>query len=77
MISSAARRLWFEEWRELVADKPEFQVPLRLLDVAVRYLETHDDRILLELPTEERSLLTPLLGTGEAKQQVSSPGDSA
>ncbi len=68
MISSAARHFWLEAWRELVADKPEFQVPLRLLDVAVRYLDTHDQRILLELPTEERSLLRPLLGIKEAEQ---------
>ena len=68
LISSAARRFWLDAWREPVADKPEFQVPLRLLDVAVRYLETHDQRILLELPTEERSLLRPLLGIKEAEQ---------
>lgn len=68
MISSAARHSWLEVWREHVADKSEFQVPLRLLDVAVRYLDTHDRRILLEIPTEERSLLRPLLGIQEAEK---------
>jgi len=68
MISSAAKRFWLETWREIVADKPEFEISLRLLDVAVRYLDTHDQRILLEIPTEERSLLRPLLGIQEAKK---------
>jgi len=68
MITSAVRHFWLEVWREHVANQPEFEVPLRLLDVAVRYLETHDQRILLELPTEERSLLRPLLGIKEAEQ---------
>jgi hypothetical protein len=44
-----------------VDDRNEFQIPLRLLDVAVRYRETQDQRVLLELPIEERTLLEQLL----------------
>jgi tetratricopeptide (TPR) repeat protein len=63
MVSDKAARTWLEVWRELVSDRPEFQIPLRLLNTAVRYRETKGDkRVLLELPIEERKLLKPLLG---------------
>ena len=48
----------------------EFARPLRLLDTAIRYLETKDGRVLLELPVEERDLLKPLLAKGEGKPQA-------
>jgi tetratricopeptide (TPR) repeat protein len=69
MVSTARARKWRDIWRKLAST--EFQLPLRLLDVAVRYRETHDPRILLELPVEERSLLEPLLDVGE--EQSSEP----
>jgi hypothetical protein len=53
--------MWRDVWQELVGNRKEFELPLRLLDVAVRYRETHDPRILLGLPVEERKLLEPLL----------------
>jgi tetratricopeptide (TPR) repeat protein len=68
MVSSAARRVWCEVWQENASDRPEFQLPLRLLDIGVRFFETHDERLLLELPTEERTLLRPLLGIENAKE---------
>ena len=61
MVSDAAARMWRDLWHELVGDRDEFQIPLRLLDTAVRYRETQDRRVLLELPVEERTLLEPLL----------------
>lgn len=52
-------------------------IPPHLLDVAIRYREAPDRRVLLELPIEERRLLEPLLGIEEPKQlssgQVSKP----
>jgi tetratricopeptide (TPR) repeat protein len=69
MVSDKARQTWLEMWRELVSDYPEFQIPLRLLNAAVRYRETKGDkRVLLELPIEERNLLKPLLGISEEGQ---------
>jgi tetratricopeptide (TPR) repeat protein len=65
LISDAAARLWRDVWQELARDRQEFTLPLRLLDAAVRYRETRDLRVLLELPVEERSLLEPLLEIGE------------
>ncbi len=62
MVSDKAAQTWLEVWRELVGDRPEFQISLRLLNAAVRYRETKGDkRVLLELPIEERELLKPLL----------------
>lgn len=61
--SNAAARMWRDEWQRLVGHHARFQLPLRLLDAAVRYRETHDPRVLLALPIEERSLLKPLLTT--------------
>jgi tetratricopeptide (TPR) repeat protein len=63
MVSDKAAQTWLEVWRELTSDYTQFQIPLRLLNAAVRYRETKDDkRVLLELPIEERNLLKPLLG---------------
>ncbi len=69
MISDKAAQTWLEVWRELTGNIAEFQIPLRLLNAAVRYRETKGDkRVLLELPIEERNLLKPLLDISEEEQ---------
>ncbi|MBI4639577.1 MAG: tetratricopeptide repeat protein [Candidatus Tectomicrobia bacterium] len=65
MVSDEAARTWHDVWQELAGDLAEFQIPLRLLDAALRYRETHNLRVLLELPVEERTLLESLLGIEE------------
>ncbi len=70
-IASATRRSWFEIWQSLVGDKAEFQIPIRLLKAAVEYTESKDERVLLELPSEERRLLMPLLGIEDKPQHPS------
>lgn len=55
-------RRWLDLWRSLAGSRPEFRLPLRLLDSAVSYRQTRDLRVLMELPLEERVLLEPLLG---------------
>ncbi len=62
-------RAWRDVWQELGGAYPELEIPLRLLDAAVRYREKPDVRVLLGLPIEERELLKPLLGLREASQQ--------
>jgi hypothetical protein len=63
MVSDKAAQTWLEVWQELTGDRTQFQLPLRLLNTAVRYRETKGDkRVLLQLPIEERNLLKPLLG---------------
>jgi tetratricopeptide (TPR) repeat protein len=61
MVSDKAAQKWLEVWQELGSNYTEFQIPLRLLDAAVRYREKSDKRVLLELPIEERKLLKLLL----------------
>jgi tetratricopeptide (TPR) repeat protein len=62
MVSDKAARTWLELWRELTRNYKQFQIPMRLLNAAVRYKETKGDRrVLLELPIEERTLLEPLV----------------
>ncbi|MGI8972154.1 MAG: MarR family transcriptional regulator [Dehalococcoidia bacterium] len=62
LVNCAAARMWLDLWRQAAADRAEMRLPLRLLDVAVRYRQAHDPRVLFDLPVEERSLLQPLLG---------------
>ncbi|MBP5977713.1 tetratricopeptide repeat protein [Brasilonema sp. CT11] len=63
MVSDKAAQTWLEVWQVVVGNRPEFQIPLRLLNAAVRYRETKGDRrVLLELPIEERKLLQEVLG---------------
>ena len=73
LLSPAARRLWYEMWQAQTENRSEFTLPLRLLDVAIRYQDSGDPpdaRILLELPAEERGLLKPLLGaSAEAEDE--------
>ncbi|WP_204105558.1 MULTISPECIES: tetratricopeptide repeat protein [Spirulina sp. CCY15215] len=57
-------RIWLEIWLELVGNRPEFELPLRLLSKAIEYKEKNrDPRVLLTLPLEERQILKPLLET--------------
>ncbi|WP_242720917.1 tetratricopeptide repeat protein [Microcoleus vaginatus] len=64
MVSDKAARTWLELWQELTSNYKQFQIPIRLLNAAVRYKETKGDRrVLLELPIEERNLLEPLVST--------------
>jgi tetratricopeptide (TPR) repeat protein len=61
MVSTAAARTWRDLWQELGSKRAQLQLPLRLLDAAIRYQETQDLRVMLELPIEERTLLEPLV----------------
>jgi tetratricopeptide (TPR) repeat protein len=64
MVSDKAARTWLELWQELTRNYEQFQIPIRLLNAAVRYKETKGDRrVLLELAIEERNLLEPLVST--------------
>ena len=64
-VSNETAQVWRDVWKELAGDRFEFQLSLRLLNAAVRYRESQDQRILLELPVEERSILNSLLKTEE------------
>ncbi|ETX03139.1 MAG: hypothetical protein ETSY1_01080 [Candidatus Entotheonella factor] len=65
-LSATTRQQWRDVWYELGGDYPELQIPLRLLGAGVAFYEApdraHRRRVLLRLPSEERSIVAPLLG---------------
>jgi hypothetical protein len=62
MVSQAAAEKWNEAWQNLVGDRDEFQIPLRLLKAVVEYKKSPDDpRVFLSLAIEERKILQQLL----------------
>lgn len=57
-----------EEWplaipilQDALQDLPQCRIPLHLLSVAIRYENSGDESVLLELPLEQRTLLMDLL----------------
>jgi hypothetical protein len=62
MVSEETARIWLELWQESTSQYKEFEIPLLLLNAAVRYKRTKGyRRILLEIPRELRDLLQPYL----------------
>jgi tetratricopeptide (TPR) repeat protein len=62
-VSQATATAWRDAWAEVVGHKPEFELPLRLLNTALHYKQKPEDpRVFLELPTEERKILQQALG---------------
>ncbi len=61
MVSDTAAQAWRDVWQESAEGHDELQLSLRLLDAAVRYRVTKDQRVLLELPAEERAVLEETL----------------
>lgn len=50
-------RMWLAAISWLFYMDPPFEILIKVFDVMVRYKESHDERILLELPLEQRRLL--------------------
>lgn len=69
-IKDETAKRWYEVWHALGAGYDELKLPLRLLHTAVQYKESADERILLQLPIEERKVLERQLGlkqTGDSQ----------
>ena len=62
MVSHTAAQTWRDLWQGHGGHDEALVIPLRLLDAAVRYRESHDRRVLLRLPMEERTVLEQVLG---------------
>lgn len=71
MVSDEAARTWRDVWRGVAEGREELALPVRLLDAAVRYRETKDQRVLLELPAEERAVLEEALQKAGAESKTS------
>lgn len=62
------------DWNDAISKafhhERKFAMVLKIFDVITRYKESNDERVLLELPLEQRSLLTP---TKEQPKTIDSP----
>jgi tetratricopeptide (TPR) repeat protein len=52
-------RRWFEAMSRLFSADPHFEILIKVFGVMVRYKESHEEKVLLELPLERRRLLEP------------------
>ena len=50
-------RTWLEVISGLFSGEPQFEILIKVFDVMVRYKESGDEKVLLELPLEQRQLL--------------------
>lgn len=57
-IDEAALTQWRLAWQPFET-LPELALPASLMEVALRFRETHDDAVLLALPVEQREMLRP------------------
>jgi tetratricopeptide (TPR) repeat protein len=63
LISETTAILWRDTWTQAAGERPEFQIPLRLLNTALHHKQRPDDpRVFLELAEEERKILKQALG---------------
>ncbi len=62
LFGDAAAHFWRDAWKALAGGLPEFRLPLHFLEFAIRFRETQDLRMLMELPSEERAILESMMG---------------
>ena len=57
---AAALEAWARVWQDVAERHPDLSLAARLFSVGVRYLQKEDERVLLDLVQEERSILREL-----------------
>jgi DNA-binding transcriptional ArsR family regulator len=66
LVSEADAVIWHNTWHQLVQNRPEFKLSLRLLSTAIHHKQKpNDSRVWLELSIEERKILRQALGLSE------------
>jgi hypothetical protein len=66
LVSEADAAIWHDTWHQLVQNRPEFKLSLRLLTTAIHYKqEPTDFRVWLELSIAERKILRQAFGLSE------------
>ncbi len=70
--SADALDAWADVWREVSVRYPDLTLATRLFGVGVRYLRTKDERVLLDLVQEERSILRDLFRLDDEAEKESS-----
>ena len=67
-VSDSTAELWREVWEKTASGHPEMELALRLLDTAIKYRVENDQRLLMELPVEERKILEEIIENTEKKE---------
>jgi hypothetical protein len=62
---------WASIWREVAKRHPDLSLAVRLFRVGPRYVRKNDERVLLDLVREERSILRELFGLGKRNPKSS------
>lgn len=62
MLNQEVLPIWRDVWHEFVDSLDDMRLPLRLFDIGIRYYETNKPEVLLDLVSEERSILAKALG---------------
>jgi len=61
-MSPESLTAWADVWHEVAEQHPDLSLAARLFGVGVRYVQTKDERVLLDLLQEERAILQDLFG---------------
>jgi len=56
-------RDWLVTWHNATVEYPEFEIPLRILAVAIEWKKSQDERVLLGLAIEERRIVERLIAS--------------
>lgn len=68
-VSDATAVMWRDTWVKVASGYPEMELALRLLDTAIKYRVNNDQRLLMELPIEERKILEEIIESAEMKSE--------
>jgi tetratricopeptide (TPR) repeat protein len=68
-VSDQTAEMWRDAWVNTASGYPEMELPLRLLDTAIKYRINNDQRLLMELPIEERKILEEIIEKAEIKPE--------
>jgi tetratricopeptide (TPR) repeat protein len=61
--------VWVQVWKNALTDCPAFALSVRLFEVGMRFVQTRDERVLLDLLQEERSILREVFRLDEEAQR--------
>lgn len=67
-VSDATAEMWRDSWVKAASGYAEMELALRLLDTAIKYRREKDQRLLMELPIEERKILEEIIENMEKKK---------
>lgn len=68
-VSDATAKIWRDIWVKSSEGYLEMELALRLLDTAIKYRSEKDQRVLMELPIEERKIFEEIIEKAEKEQK--------